>query len=185
MRIGCIFDHPNFLHTKYVMRLNCIFEFDHTTFFTQCVIWESVVSLISQTFFTQSMLRESIVSLITQTPSHRVFYENWLYLWSPNLIYTGFNMRISCIFDHPNFPHANYVMRIDCVFNHPYSFMQSVTRKSIVSVITQTSFTQSMWWQSSGLLQVKVMYTTPTHNAMQPCKFYLDGHCRFTEDKCR
>ncbi|KAL8612145.1 hypothetical protein ACOMHN_021958 [Nucella lapillus] len=32
---------------------------------------------------------------------------------------------------------------------------------------------------------VKVMFTTPTHIAMQPCRFFLDGHCRFNDDKCK
>ncbi|KAK7095132.1 zinc finger CCCH-type with G patch domain-containing protein-like [Littorina saxatilis] len=31
---------------------------------------------------------------------------------------------------------------------------------------------------------VKVMYTTPTHRSMQPCKFFLDGHCKFNDDQC-
>jgi hypothetical protein len=29
------------------------------------------------------------------------------------------------------------------------------------------------------------MFTTPTHTSMRPCKFFLDGHCRFNEDKCK
>ncbi|XP_025113334.1 zinc finger CCCH-type with G patch domain-containing protein-like isoform X2 [Pomacea canaliculata] len=32
---------------------------------------------------------------------------------------------------------------------------------------------------------VNVMFTTPTHSSMLPCKFYLDGHCRFSSDQCR
>ncbi|KAK7489815.1 hypothetical protein BaRGS_00018997, partial [Batillaria attramentaria] len=32
---------------------------------------------------------------------------------------------------------------------------------------------------------VKVMFTTPTHVSMLPCKFYLDGRCRFSDDQCR
>lgn len=32
---------------------------------------------------------------------------------------------------------------------------------------------------------VRVMFTNPTHQEMIPCSFYLDGHCRFDQEKCR
>lgn len=32
---------------------------------------------------------------------------------------------------------------------------------------------------------VLVMFTNPTHQEMIPCSFYLDGHCRFDNQKCR
>lgn len=34
--------------------------------------------------------------------------------------------------------------------------------------------------------KVRVMFTNPTHEKMIPCRFYLDGHCKFdATDKCR
>ncbi|KAJ2946470.1 hypothetical protein O0L34_g12515 [Tuta absoluta] len=34
-------------------------------------------------------------------------------------------------------------------------------------------------------LQVRVLYTHPTHAEMLPCPFYLDGECRFSDEQCR
>ncbi|KAL4706809.1 hypothetical protein ACJJTC_010043 [Scirpophaga incertulas] len=34
-------------------------------------------------------------------------------------------------------------------------------------------------------LQVRVLFTHPTHTEMLPCPFYLDGDCRFEDEKCR
>ncbi|XP_026323554.1 zinc finger CCCH-type with G patch domain-containing protein [Hyposmocoma kahamanoa] len=34
-------------------------------------------------------------------------------------------------------------------------------------------------------LQVRVLYTHPTHSEMLPCPFYLDGECKFDDEKCR
>lgn len=34
--------------------------------------------------------------------------------------------------------------------------------------------------------KVRVLFTNPTHEKMIPCRFFLDGHCKFDEtDKCR
>ncbi|XP_026484757.2 zinc finger CCCH-type with G patch domain-containing protein isoform X1 [Vanessa tameamea] len=34
-------------------------------------------------------------------------------------------------------------------------------------------------------LQVKVLFTHPTHAEMLPCPFYLNGDCKFSDDQCR
>ncbi|XP_059049357.1 zinc finger CCCH-type with G patch domain-containing protein isoform X2 [Achroia grisella] len=34
-------------------------------------------------------------------------------------------------------------------------------------------------------LQVRVLFTHPTHAEMLPCPFYLDGECRFDDEQCR
>ncbi|XP_041974615.1 zinc finger CCCH-type with G patch domain-containing protein [Aricia agestis] len=34
-------------------------------------------------------------------------------------------------------------------------------------------------------LQVRVLYTHPTHTEMLPCPYYLNGECKFTDDQCR
>ncbi|KAL0895803.1 hypothetical protein ABMA27_011839 [Loxostege sticticalis] len=34
-------------------------------------------------------------------------------------------------------------------------------------------------------LQVRVLFTHPTHAEMLPCPFYLDGDCRFEDEQCR
>ncbi|KAJ0181135.1 hypothetical protein K1T71_003220 [Dendrolimus kikuchii] len=34
-------------------------------------------------------------------------------------------------------------------------------------------------------LQVRVLFTHPTHTEMLPCPFYLDGECRFSDEQCR
>ncbi|XP_052753899.1 zinc finger CCCH-type with G patch domain-containing protein [Galleria mellonella] len=34
-------------------------------------------------------------------------------------------------------------------------------------------------------LQVRVLFTHPTHAEMLPCPFYLDGECRFNDEQCR
>lgn len=35
-------------------------------------------------------------------------------------------------------------------------------------------------------MKVRVLFTNPTHEKMIPCRFYLDGHCKFDlTDKCR
>ncbi|XP_063232196.1 zinc finger CCCH-type with G patch domain-containing protein [Bacillus rossius redtenbacheri] len=34
-------------------------------------------------------------------------------------------------------------------------------------------------------IQVRVMFTNPTHRDMLPCPYYLGGECRFSSDKCR
>ncbi|XP_052092746.1 zinc finger CCCH-type with G patch domain-containing protein-like [Mytilus californianus] len=33
--------------------------------------------------------------------------------------------------------------------------------------------------------KVLVMFCNPTHNSMLPCKFFLEGQCRFPDDKCK
>ncbi|XP_071097176.1 zinc finger CCCH-type with G patch domain-containing protein-like [Haliotis cracherodii] len=33
--------------------------------------------------------------------------------------------------------------------------------------------------------QVSVMFCNPTHMSMVPCRFFLDGRCRFSEEKCK
>ncbi|KAL5012745.1 hypothetical protein ScPMuIL_011296 [Solemya velum] len=38
---------------------------------------------------------------------------------------------------------------------------------------------------SGDLSKVKVMFCNPTHSRMVPCKYYLEGNCRFSEEKCR
>ncbi|KAH8377135.1 hypothetical protein KR093_003674 [Drosophila rubida] len=39
----------------------------------------------------------------------------------------------------------------------------------------------------SGMLDVRlrVLFTNPTHREMLPCNYYLEGECRFDEDRCR
>lgn len=34
-------------------------------------------------------------------------------------------------------------------------------------------------------IKVTVLYTNPVHRNMVPCPFYLEGECRFDNDKCR
>lgn len=34
-------------------------------------------------------------------------------------------------------------------------------------------------------LQVRVLFTHPTHAEMLPCPFFLDGECRFDDEQCR
>lgn len=34
-------------------------------------------------------------------------------------------------------------------------------------------------------LKVKVMFTNPTHKEMLPCPYYLEGNCKFSDEKCR
>lgn len=34
-------------------------------------------------------------------------------------------------------------------------------------------------------LQVRVLFTHPTHTEMLPCPFYLDGECKFSDEQCR
>ncbi|KAF4519228.1 hypothetical protein B566_EDAN009789 [Ephemera danica] len=34
-------------------------------------------------------------------------------------------------------------------------------------------------------IQVRVVFVNPTQQAMRLCPYYLDGKCRFTDDKCR
>ncbi|CAH2068504.1 unnamed protein product, partial [Iphiclides podalirius] len=34
-------------------------------------------------------------------------------------------------------------------------------------------------------LQVRVLFTHPTHAEMLPCPYFLDGECKFTDDQCR
>ncbi|KAG8200388.1 hypothetical protein JTE90_028566 [Oedothorax gibbosus] len=34
-------------------------------------------------------------------------------------------------------------------------------------------------------VKVKVMFCNPTCDQMRPCPFFLDGHCKFSDDKCR
>ncbi|KAK6632406.1 hypothetical protein RUM44_007448 [Polyplax serrata] len=34
-------------------------------------------------------------------------------------------------------------------------------------------------------IEVKVMFTNPTHKEMRPCPYYLKGDCKFNDDKCR
>ncbi|XP_013410712.1 zinc finger CCCH-type with G patch domain-containing protein [Lingula anatina] len=33
--------------------------------------------------------------------------------------------------------------------------------------------------------KVRVLYCNPTHQSMLPCRYFLDGDCRFSEDDCR
>ncbi|KAL3871835.1 hypothetical protein ACJMK2_039807 [Sinanodonta woodiana] len=33
--------------------------------------------------------------------------------------------------------------------------------------------------------KVRVLFCNPTHNSMLPCKFYLEGKCRFSQSECR
>ncbi|CAG2218243.1 Zinc finger CCCH-type with G patch domain-containing protein [Mytilus edulis] len=33
--------------------------------------------------------------------------------------------------------------------------------------------------------KVLVMFCNPTHNSMLPCKYFLEGQCRFPDDKCK
>lgn len=34
-------------------------------------------------------------------------------------------------------------------------------------------------------IKVRVMFTNPTHKEMLPCPFYLEGDCKFNDEKCR
>lgn len=34
-------------------------------------------------------------------------------------------------------------------------------------------------------LQVRVMFCNPICDSMKPCPFFLDGHCKFSDEKCR
>lgn len=34
-------------------------------------------------------------------------------------------------------------------------------------------------------INVRVMFTNPTHVDMKPCPYFLEGECRFTKEKCR
>lgn len=34
-------------------------------------------------------------------------------------------------------------------------------------------------------IQVRVMFINPTHQEMLPCPYFLDGECRFSDEKCR
>ena len=36
-----------------------------------------------------------------------------------------------------------------------------------------------------GEQKVRVLFMNPTHMSMVPCSFFLNGKCRFTEEKCR
>lgn len=38
---------------------------------------------------------------------------------------------------------------------------------------------------SSEEVEVKVMFTNPTHKEMMPCPYYLEGDCKFSDEKCR
>ncbi|KAL0274083.1 UNVERIFIED_CONTAM: hypothetical protein PYX00_006599 [Menopon gallinae] len=38
---------------------------------------------------------------------------------------------------------------------------------------------------NSDDIQVRVMFTNPTHKEMLPCPYYLDGECKFSDEKCR
>ncbi|XP_039288009.1 zinc finger CCCH-type with G patch domain-containing protein [Nilaparvata lugens] len=40
---------------------------------------------------------------------------------------------------------------------------------------------------ASGIheIMVRVLFVNPTHREMLPCPYFLEGQCRFTEDKCR
>ena len=33
--------------------------------------------------------------------------------------------------------------------------------------------------------QVKVIFTHPMFISMKPCQFFMEGRCKFTDDKCR
>ncbi|KAG8233006.1 hypothetical protein J437_LFUL013795 [Ladona fulva] len=33
-------------------------------------------------------------------------------------------------------------------------------------------------------IQIKVIFINPTHREMMPCPYFLEGNCRFTDDKC-
>ncbi|XP_069676866.1 zinc finger CCCH-type with G patch domain-containing protein isoform X2 [Periplaneta americana] len=38
---------------------------------------------------------------------------------------------------------------------------------------------------SMDQIQIRVMFTNPTHQNMMPCPYYLEGECRFSDDHCR
>ena len=33
-------------------------------------------------------------------------------------------------------------------------------------------------------IQVRIMFTNPTHRDMLPCPYYLEGECRFSDEQC-
>ena len=39
--------------------------------------------------------------------------------------------------------------------------------------------------QEEGMVRVQVVYSHPTQLSMLPCKFYMDGSCKFSSEKCK
>ena len=37
----------------------------------------------------------------------------------------------------------------------------------------------------TGEQKVRVLFLNPTHMSMVPCRFFMNGECKFDEDKCR
>lgn len=49
-----------------------------------------------------------------------------------------------------------------------------------------TTYYNAMICSLDDDMKVRVLFTNPTHEKMIPCRFYLDGHCKFDlTDKCR
>merc|ERR1719206_911916 len=39
--------------------------------------------------------------------------------------------------------------------------------------------------QDGDQVRVQVVYSHPTQLSMVPCKFYMEGECKFSDDKCK
>ncbi|GLV44188.1 uncharacterized protein CBL_12516 [Carabus blaptoides fortunei] len=67
-----------------------------------------------------------------------------------------------------------------CQAPHTHSWGDIVYHNAMVCGIVSTEETQSF-----NDIQVKVMYTNPTHQEMLPCPYFLEGSCKFSDEKCR
>eukprot|EP00795_Rhopilema_esculentum_P010687 gene10687-19455_t len=65
---------------------------------------------------------------------------------------------------------------IKCRVRHSHDWGQTDYHNAMVLDTEETE---------DGDHKVKVLFMNPTHKSMVPCSYFLDGKCKFTEEKCR
>jgi len=67
-------------------------------------------------------------------------------------------------------------MGIKCRVLHTHEWGQSGFQNAMVFDTEETD---------TGEQKVRVLFLNPTHMSMVPCRFFMNGECKFDEDKCR
>ncbi|XP_053669926.1 zinc finger CCCH-type with G patch domain-containing protein [Anopheles nili] len=63
-----------------------------------------------------------------------------------------------------------------CLAPHEHTWGSTVYHNAMVCSLDTSNLAQAT---------AKVLFTNPTHREMIPCAYFLDGECRFEDDKCR
>ncbi|PRD23028.1 UNVERIFIED_CONTAM: zgpat [Trichonephila clavipes] len=64
-------------------------------------------------------------------------------------------------------------------------FLQEWGERGYHNAIIFSSDLEGQTVESLQEVMVKVMFCNPLSDQMKPCPYFLDGHCKFSDDKCR